>query len=67
MKISQKIYESDTINNKINKGQSTLYHKKNLDLIKKRKSFNTFNEEELLLPKRKNNLGNNFQSGKKLF
>ena len=62
MKNSQKLYDSTTINNRVNKEQSITYHKKNLNLIKLRKSRINL-EEEIITPKRTNNL-NNFHSGK---
>jgi len=65
MKNSQKIYDSNTMSNKINKEQSINYHKKNLNLIKQRRSRINLNEEEMQISQRKKSLGNNFQKGKK--
>ena len=64
MRNSQKIYDSTTINNIINKEHSIHFHKKNLDQIKQRKSRINLIEEEFS-PPRKRNLLTHLPNGKK--
>lgn len=65
MNNSQKLYDSTTISNKINKEKSILYHKKNLVEIKRKKSrINP--EDEPSSPLRKKSQLSNQQLGKKL-
>lgn len=55
MKQSQKTYDSNDINNLINRSKSIHYHKKNLMEIRNRKNRGSFNyEEDLSVPKNKN-------------
>lgn len=55
MKQSQKTYDSNNINQIINRSKSIHYHKKNLLEIRNRRSKNLLiNEEELSVPKNKN-------------
>ncbi len=60
MKQSQKNYDSNDINQLINRSKSIHYHKKNLLEIKNRRSKNlVINEENLSVPKNKNVTNNN--------
>lgn len=55
MKQSQKTYDSNDINQIINRSKSINYHKKNLLEIRNRRSKNLFiNEDELSIPRNKN-------------
>jgi len=55
MKQSQKTYDSNDINNIINRSKSIHYHKKNLLEIRNRKNRTSLNhDEELTIPKNKN-------------
>lgn len=55
MKQSQKTYDSNDINQIINRSRSIHYHKKNLLEIRSRRIKNLMiNEEELSIPKNKN-------------
>jgi len=55
MKQSQKTYDSNDINNLINRSKSIHYHKKNLIEIRNRKNRGSLNyEEDISVPKNKN-------------
>jgi len=55
MKQSQKTYDSNDINQIINRTKSIHYHKKNLIEIRNRRSkYLVIKEEELSIPKNKN-------------
>lgn len=61
MKLSQKIYDSTSLSNIINKEHSIHFHKKNLNQIKKKRSkINNFDEDNpIFSPARKRSLLNN--------